>query len=314
MVKRTSARGPSEIVRDYMAWTKKEEHTLVECMCYMAEHRQVEKGNFRAPGFKELHHMMHERMENYPMLAVSHIKSKVPYLKDKFTALLELKQASGFGWDEALGCIVADESMFVGWVKSYTRMIYALSSGWIKRLELMSCNLWDTTSNMRARTGLSDYMDMDNEKVDSYTILATMDHNAVMADLINQGIDLHATKLKEVEAEVIVKTVKGKDVASSSSIKGTRKQLMDEVRARMAAHLTAATDNLGKIASSYCIDVDLSVKSQFLYQELARFGELNSNQCTRALRHLNRDDGDVNTFFQFPTYEDKLEFVWSILK
>ncbi|CAN1172756.1 hypothetical protein LINPERHAP2_LOCUS30278 [Linum perenne] len=59
---------------------------------------------------------------------------------------------------------------------------------------------------------------------------------------------------------------------------------------------------------------DLAVKRQSLYQELAKFGELSSSQRNKVLRHLNRDDGDCTTFFQFPTDEEKLEFVWSIIE
>ncbi|CAN1246826.1 hypothetical protein LINGRAPRIM_LOCUS3266 [Linum grandiflorum] len=59
---------------------------------------------------------------------------------------------------------------------------------------------------------------------------------------------------------------------------------------------------------------DLAVKRQHLYAELAKFTTLNVSERTRAMRHLNRDDGDAATFFQFPTEEEKLEFVWTILE
>ncbi|CAN1128717.1 hypothetical protein LINPERHAP2_LOCUS4799 [Linum perenne] len=36
-----------------------------------------------------------------------------------------------------------------------------------------------------------------------------------------------------------------------------------------------------------------------LVQELTKFPELTSNQRSRALRHLNRDDGDASSFSSF---------------
>ncbi|CAN1246821.1 hypothetical protein LINGRAPRIM_LOCUS3266 [Linum grandiflorum] len=240
--------------REYKVWTKHEEATLVKCMRELVEKTIVQNGNFKLSGLKELERMMHIKTGNYNLLA-THIKSKVRYFKDKFTALLELQLASGFGWDATRGCIVADAEIFHGWV-------------------------------------------------------------LVMEDIINQGIDLDATGLKEVEAEITSKQVqrKGKEVATSSGSKRGRMQFSEDERTRMVANLTITTKNIAKIATNYCIEGDLAVKRQHLYAELAKFTTLNVSERTRAMRHLNRDDGDAATFFQFPTEEEKLEFVWTILE
>ncbi|CAN1142024.1 hypothetical protein LINPERPRIM_LOCUS25785 [Linum perenne] len=58
----------------------------------------------------------------------------------------------------------------------------------------------DAASKVHTRTYLSDFMDTSTEQVDSYTVPGNMDQNSVMEDLINQGIEMHATRLKEVEA------------------------------------------------------------------------------------------------------------------
>ncbi|CAN1315983.1 hypothetical protein LINPERPRIM_LOCUS29902 [Linum perenne] len=111
------AKSGSEGTRDYKSWSKKEERMLVTCMRELVDERHVEKGNFKLSALKALERMMHTRLEGCQLLAVPHIKSKVRYFKDKFAALLELKQASGFGWDETRGCVVADDDVFNGWVK-----------------------------------------------------------------------------------------------------------------------------------------------------------------------------------------------------
>ncbi|CAN1164455.1 hypothetical protein LINPERHAP2_LOCUS25570 [Linum perenne] len=107
----------SEGTRDYKSWSKKEEQILVTCMRELVDERHVEKGNFKLSAPKALERMMHTRLEGYQLLVVPHIKSDVRYFNDKFTALFELKQAFGFGWDETRGCVVADDDVFNGWVK-----------------------------------------------------------------------------------------------------------------------------------------------------------------------------------------------------
>ncbi|CAN1150421.1 hypothetical protein LINPERPRIM_LOCUS26430 [Linum perenne] len=224
------------------------------CMVELTDQRIVEKGNFRITGLKQLERMLHDRVEQCQLLAIPHIKSKVRYFKDKFTATLELKEASGFGWDDARGCIVADEAVYADWVK-------------------------------------------------------------IMEEIRNAGIDLQATGLKEVEAAASSKrrVGKGKERATSSGTKRSRNQLLEDERAMMAESIASATENIARIATNYCIEGDLAVKRQSLYYELNKLTSLTVMERTKALRHLNRDDGDAATYFQFPTDEERLDFVRSFL-
>ncbi|CAN1246822.1 hypothetical protein LINGRAPRIM_LOCUS3266 [Linum grandiflorum] len=312
--------------REYKVWTKHEEATLVKCMRELVEKTIVQNGNFKLSGLKELERMMHIKTGNYNLLA-THIKSKVRYFKDKFTALLELQLASGFGWDATRGCIVADAEIFHGWVLGHPKAKglnnkplpylddFYVIFGEDHALGVDAVQPSDAASKMQSAMSASN-TDEGTERADSYTIPPELDHDAVMEDIINQGIDLDATGLKEVEAEITSKQVqrKGKEVATSSGSKRGRMQFSEDERTRMVANLTITTKNIAKIATNYCIEGDLAVKRQHLYAELAKFTTLNVSERTRAMRHLNRDDGDAATFFQFPTEEEKLEFVWTILE
>ncbi|CAN1186986.1 hypothetical protein LINPERPRIM_LOCUS11168 [Linum perenne] len=109
-------------------------------------------------------------------------------------------------------------------------------------------------------------------------------------------------------------SVNGKEAATSSRTKRSCQQLSDEDPTRIASSVVSTSENIGKIAYSCCIEGDVVVKMQSLYVELAKFLELTGNQRTRILRHPNRDDGGATTFFQLPTNEEKLEFLWWILQ
>ncbi|CAN1817199.1 hypothetical protein LINPERHAP1_LOCUS27981 [Linum perenne] len=238
--------------------------------------------------------MMRELVDNCQLAAIPHIKSKVRYFKDKFTATLELKEASGFGWDDARGCVIAEEGVFAEWVKPS-----------------------DAASMLEPRVLLSDFMSEQNTvNADSYTFPANLDHDEVMAEIVNQGIDLEATGLKELDVAMSGRKLKGKgqQSATSSGTKRTRAQAFKEDSGRIADTIEVATENIAKIATNYCIEGELAVKRQGLYQELAEFYELSVVDRTRALRHLNRDDGDATTYFQLLTMEEKRTFVSILLE
>ncbi|CAN1317845.1 hypothetical protein LINPERPRIM_LOCUS30585, partial [Linum perenne] len=275
------AKSGSEGTRDYKSWSKMDEQMLVTCMHELVDQRHVEKGNFKLSALKALERMMHTRLEGCQLLAVPHIKSK------------SHPKASGLNnkplpfWDD-LVFIFGNE----------------LATGGD------AVQPADAASRVQTRVGLSDGVGAEGEQVDSYSIPSNVDHNAVMEDLLNQGIDMHATRLKDVEAEITSKAggTKGKASGTFSGSKRSRQLFTDDDRLRLAGTMASASDNLARIANNYCIEGDLAVRRQYLYQELSTFPDLTFGQRTRIMRHLNRDDGDATTYFQLPTSEEKLAF------
>ncbi|CAN1128670.1 hypothetical protein LINPERPRIM_LOCUS22387, partial [Linum perenne] len=54
-----------------------------------------------------------------------HIKSKHRFFKDKFLAQLELKNTSGFGWDDSRNCVFVDDAIFAEYVKLMQELLNA---------------------------------------------------------------------------------------------------------------------------------------------------------------------------------------------
>ncbi|CAN1136650.1 hypothetical protein LINPERHAP2_LOCUS9590 [Linum perenne] len=320
------AKDGGPVSREYKSWSKQEEAMLVTCMRELVDERQVEKGNFKLSHLKALQRMMHTRLEGCQLLAEPHIKSKVRYMKDKFSASLQLKEASGFGWDEARGCVVADDEVFSGWshpkasglnnkpLPQWDDLCFIFGAQTPTGADAVQPG--DETSRVNARARQSEYMDIGMEQVDSYTIPSNIDHNVVMEELINQGIDMHATSLKDLEAEITSTNAaeKGKQTGASSGSKRSRQLFTEDDRARIISTMAATSENIARIADTFCVEGELAVRRQILYQELCTFPDLNQAQRRTIMRHLNRDDADATIYFQLPTSEEKLAFVRSFLE
>ncbi|CAN1138613.1 hypothetical protein LINPERHAP2_LOCUS10798 [Linum perenne] len=173
---------------------------------------------------------MHTRLEHCKLLAVPHIKSKVCYFKDKFIATLELKEASGFGWDDAHGRVIADDVVFSRWVKSHPKAS-GLNNKPLPFFEEL-CKVFsvdhahglDAVQAADAAIMLDPLMhatkfvgDYTPSNAESNTFPANLDQEQVMEELIYQGLDLQATSLKHVEAGIADVAVKGKAEGSATS-------------------------------------------------------------------------------------------------
>ncbi|CAN1320236.1 hypothetical protein LINPERPRIM_LOCUS31602 [Linum perenne] len=120
-------------------------------------------------------------------------------------------------------------------------------------------------------------MDIGMEQVDSYTIPSIIDHNVIMEELINQGIDMHTTSLKDLEAEITSTNAaeKGKQTGASSGSKRSRQLFMEDDRARIISTMAATSENIARITDTFSVEGELAVRRQSLYQELCTFPDLN---------------------------------------
>ncbi|CAN1186653.1 hypothetical protein LINPERPRIM_LOCUS10947 [Linum perenne] len=82
----------------------------------------------------------------------------------------------------------------------------------------------------------------------------------------------------------------------------------------MPEMISDATDHLTRIAINYSTEGDMLVRRQCLYNELGKLTSLSVVERTRALRHLNHDDGDAMTDFMLPTEEENLAFIRAIFE
>ncbi|CAN1170176.1 hypothetical protein LINPERPRIM_LOCUS255 [Linum perenne] len=120
-------------------------------------------------------------------------------------------------------------------------------------------------------------MDIGMEQVDSYTIPSNIDHNVVMNELINQGIDMHTTCLKNLEVEITSMNAaeKGNQTGASCGSKRPRQLFAEDDRARIISTMAATSENIVRIADTFCVEGELAVHHQSLYQELCTFPDLN---------------------------------------
>lgn len=62
-----------------------------------------------------LEKLVQSRIPNSPMKADPHIESRVKTLKKQYHVILEMLQASGFGWDDTEKCMTTTKDVFDDW-------------------------------------------------------------------------------------------------------------------------------------------------------------------------------------------------------
>ena len=88
-------------------WTDEQICTLLECLIEATHQAQASEGGFKPAVFKSC------RVELKQVHGIDYsdkqVRNKVTSLKGRWKLVLEVAAKSGFGWDDELKCVTADE-------------------------------------------------------------------------------------------------------------------------------------------------------------------------------------------------------------
>ncbi|CAN1128672.1 hypothetical protein LINPERPRIM_LOCUS22387 [Linum perenne] len=170
------------------------------------------------------------------MKADPHIKSKHRFFKDKFLAQLELKNTSGFGWDDSRNCVFVDDAIFAEYVKHHPKakglnkrpLPYwdqlCLIFGNSRALGADAVQLEDAASVLQGDISMEDATDINATPFPMADYDAAHSHE-LMQELLNAGFDLHANSLQSGTDDTTAR--KGNQPATSSGQKRKRKNAND---------------------------------------------------------------------------------------
>ncbi|CAN1847466.1 hypothetical protein LINPERHAP1_LOCUS38552 [Linum perenne] len=282
------------MARAYKSWSDKEERFFFDILLSLQESGALKGGTLQKPfGYTDIEKQLKVLAPDTKHTAES-CKTKFRYLKLKFHAQLDLMNASGMGWNPEKGCCECDPDVFAGWVKGCSKP----PRGQIRR----------------------------ERSFDAYAAETT----PMMEDLINEGYDMNAEGLKDVEEDTATKDVeediatkgvsyKGKGMSSGS--KRSRQQAtenylaaINEQMASFQKSIARTTSNIERLTNNWCMPEYVTSRRQFLVDEINRLTGISYRHGLKAIRILMKDPADWETFCMLPTDEMKEDFILTVLE
>ncbi|CAN0879926.1 hypothetical protein LINGRAHAP2_LOCUS13373 [Linum grandiflorum] len=255
------------------------------------------------------------------------IKTKFYYYKNKFTAQLEIMNASGLGWDDERGFYTCEKEghpnarglhniKLVRWDELCKIFEYSHAD----RTESMTTS--DASSVLEAEIWASD-----SAPCPPYDTFAE-DSRPIMEDLINAGFDMNAEGLHDVaedaSAEGGEETVSREPEKPKSSSSGTKRNraratedYLNAIRVHMGSMigtLTTTSVQIVRVANNLCLLDDIATKRSRVIDELTTLPGISYAQHLKAHRILMKEPGDLEAFFQLPNDQMKADFILSILE
>ncbi|CAN1848392.1 hypothetical protein LINPERHAP1_LOCUS38913 [Linum perenne] len=235
------------------------------------------------------------------------------------------------GWNPDKGCCECDPDVFTGWVKSHKQaagMNNTCLPYWDELCKIFEVTRADGSESMTAKDAASrlDGQIRRERSFDAYAAETT----PMMEDLINEGYDMNAEGLKDVEEDTATKDVeddtatkgvsdKGKGMSSGS--KRSRQQAIEnylaainEQMASFQESIARTTSNIERLTNNWCMPEDVANGRKFLVDEINRLPGISYRQGLKAIGILMKDPADWETFCMLPTDEMKEDFILTVLE
>ncbi|CAN1781578.1 Putative nuclease HARBI1 [Linum perenne] len=301
---KTSAR-----TRAYKAWSDAEERALIDVLTRMYEYGSLKAGSLNAQGFADAEKRM-RLLVPLTQHTADTIKTKFRTFKAKFQAQLDLMNASGMGWDDTKGTQVLcwNDGCRLPYWDDLCKIFEASRATGIEGMTPA-----DAASRLEAELRATDSAPY---PTDSYAA----DTTPMMEDLINQGFDIRAEGLKDMEEDTAA-TPADKIEKSTSGQKRSRQQATEDYLASIKEQMekfqetiTTATTNIERLTNTWCLPVDVANRRVYIMDEVKRLEGISYSQSLKAIRMLMKEPSDLETFCKMPTDDMKVDFILSMLE
>ncbi|CAN1774785.1 hypothetical protein LINPERHAP1_LOCUS13089 [Linum perenne] len=309
--------------RTYKAWSQQEEQFLFDILLAEHEAGRIKAGTLSDCGYTDIEKQLKVLVPNTKHTADT-IRTKFRQFKGKFHAQLDLMNASGMGWNPDKSCCECDPEIFAGWVKCH-KLAAGLNNTklhrWDEMCKIFEVHRADGTDSMTAADAasrLEGQLRRSQVSNDNYAAETT----PMMEDFINQGYDMNAEGLKDVEEDTATKesTEKGKGSSSAGS-KCSRQQMTEDYLAAIndqmgtfGENIARTSANIERLTDNWCMPVDVASRRAYLVDEIKRLPGISYRQSLLAIRILMKDNADWETFCMLPTDAMKADFILTILE
>ncbi|CAN1135809.1 hypothetical protein LINPERHAP2_LOCUS9077 [Linum perenne] len=309
--------------RSYKAWSQLEEQRLFDILLALHEAGKIQGGALRDCGYIDIEKQLKVLVPDTKHNAES-IKGKFRVFKGKFHAQLDLMNASGMGWNADKSCCECDPEVFAGWVKGH-KLAAGLNNTklhrWDELCKIFEVHRSDGRSSMTAKDAasrLEGQLRSPPPANDTYAAETT----PMMEDFINQGYDMNAEGLQDIEEDTATNqsTDKGKGTSSAGS-KRSRGQVTEEYLASINENMVSfqesiarTTTNIERLTNNWCMPEDVASRRAYMMDEIKGLPGISYRQGLLAMRIFMKDPADWETFCMLPTNETKVDFILTILE